>query len=157
MLVMLGGRGPPVTPPKLVLLAKIATLANIMPREGTAVTDDIVQRPPVPGARSRDLFSPTAPAAPPAPSNDEGAPRLRRREATMEAAHAAGLLDGPRDVRVTARLQNALVEAAKRATGLERDSELLAYALARLVAEDDFGERLVARKGRVPRAVDLEF
>jgi len=37
------------------------------------------------------------------------------------------------------------------------DTELLEYALARVALEDDFGLKLIARQGRVPRDLDLEF
>jgi hypothetical protein len=37
------------------------------------------------------------------------------------------------------------------------DTELLEYALAKVALEDDFGTRLIRRKGRVAKDVDLEF
>jgi hypothetical protein len=52
---------------------------------------------------------------------------------------------------VGGRLPDALVEQAKRVSGIVETTELLTYALARIAVEDDFGERLISRKGRVPR------
>jgi hypothetical protein len=37
------------------------------------------------------------------------------------------------------------------------DTELLVLALSRLALEDDFGKRLVSRKGSIPADIDLEF
>jgi hypothetical protein len=50
-----------------------------------------------------------------------------------------------------------LVDAAKARSGIKSDTELLEYALARVALEDDFGQKLTAREGRVPRDLDLEF
>jgi hypothetical protein len=50
-----------------------------------------------------------------------------------------------------------LIDAAKARSGIESDTELLEYALARVALEDDFGQKLLAREGRLPRNIDLEF
>lgn len=42
-------------------------------------------------------------------------------------------------------------------SGITSDTELVEYALAEVALEDDFGTRLIRRKGRVPNDVDLEF
>jgi hypothetical protein len=50
-----------------------------------------------------------------------------------------------------------LVEAAKARAHVNSDAELIEIALSRLALEDDFGVKLVRRKGSVPGAVDLEL
>jgi hypothetical protein len=46
---------------------------------------------------------------------------------------------------------------AKTRSGIKSDTDLPEYALARLALEDDFGHKLIERKGRVPPDIDLEF
>lgn len=79
-----------------------------------------------------------------------------RREAVAIAAHSAGLLEGQTS-RIQGRITHSLLAAAKARSGITSDTELLEYALARVAIEDDFGVKLVARKGRVPTDLDLEF
>lgn len=79
-----------------------------------------------------------------------------RRDAVLETAKNAGLLAGANG-RIAARIRRHLVNAAKARSGIKSDTELLEYALARVALEDDFGQKLIARQGRVPRDVDLEF
>jgi hypothetical protein len=78
-------------------------------------------------------------------------PRFRQ-AATLRAAEEMGLL-GPKDRQLGGRFPAALVEQAKRVTGLTETTELLTYALATVAIEDDFGERLIARRGSVPKGV----
>ncbi len=79
-----------------------------------------------------------------------------RRAAVLETAKDAGLLAG-KSGRIAGRIRKQLVAAAKARSGIESDTELLEYALARVALEDDFGPKLIAREGRVPRDIDLEF
>ncbi len=79
-----------------------------------------------------------------------------RRDAVLETAKNAGLLAGANG-RIAARIRRHLVNAAKARSGIKSDTELLEYALARVALEDDFGQKLIIRQGRVPRDVDLEF
>jgi hypothetical protein len=79
-----------------------------------------------------------------------------RRTAVLETARDAGLLAGARG-RIAGRIRKQLVDAAKARSGINSDTELLEYALARVALEDDFGQKLIARAGRLPRDVDLEF
>ena len=78
-----------------------------------------------------------------------------RWEATTKAARELGLL-GAKDRSLGGRFPRALVEAAKRVTGIEEDTRLLTYALAKVAIEDDFGQRLVRRKGSVPKDILFE-
>jgi hypothetical protein len=79
-----------------------------------------------------------------------------RRKAVLETAKDAGLLAGATG-RIAGRIRKQLVNAAKARSGIKSDTELLEYALARVALEDDFGKKLIARAGRVPQDVDLEF
>jgi hypothetical protein len=86
-------------------------------------------------------------------SRPEGNPR---RTAILETARNAGLLAGANG-RIAARIRRQLVDAAKARSGIRSDTKLLEYALARVALEDDFGQKLIGRQGRVPRDIDLEF
>ena len=82
--------------------------------------------------------------------------RNPRRKAVLEAAKDAGLLEGASG-RIAGRIRKQLINAAKARSGIKSDTELLEYALARVALEDDFGKKLIARVGRVPQDVDLEY
>lgn len=82
--------------------------------------------------------------------------RNLRRDAILETARSAGLLAGVNG-RIAGRIRKHLVNVAKARSGIQSDTKLLEYALARVALEDDFGQQLIARLGRVPRDVDLEF
>jgi hypothetical protein len=73
----------------------------------------------------------------------------------VAAAAEAGLLSGGRSA-VGARLPQPLIEAAKARTGLTSTTEVVEYALAKVALEDDFGAKLVARKGRIPADLALD-
>lgn len=45
----------------------------------------------------------------------------------------------------------------RKKSGISSDTELIEYALAEVALEDDFGMRLIRRKGQVAKDVDLEF
>ena len=79
-----------------------------------------------------------------------------RRNAVLESVKKAGLLDGAR-ARIAGRIRKQLVRAAKMRSGIKSDTDLLEYALARVALEDDFGQKLIAREGRVPQDIQLEF
>ena len=79
-----------------------------------------------------------------------------RRSAVIETAKGAGLLAGASG-RIAGRIRKQLIDSAKARSGIESDTELLEYALARVALEDDFGQKLIAREGRLPRDIDLEF
>jgi hypothetical protein len=72
-----------------------------------------------------------------------------RQAAMVRAATKLGLL-GSKDRQMGGRFSDALVAEAKRVSGITETTELLTYALIKVALEDDFGERLIARKGRVP-------
>jgi hypothetical protein len=80
----------------------------------------------------------------------------RRRSVVIQTVKDAGLLTGASG-RIAGRIRQPLIDAAKIRSGIKTDTELLEYALARVALEDDFGEKLIAREGRVPGDLDLEF
>ena len=82
-------------------------------------------------------------------------PSLRRRT-IIDTARQLGLLEGENS-RIGGRIRRDLVAAAKAKSGIASDTELLEYALAKVALEDDFGTKLVQRKGRVAKDLDLEF
>lgn len=91
-------------------------------------------------------------------SNTFGAPAQAslRRRTVIDTARGLGLLDGENG-RIGGRVRRALVAAAKRKSGVASDTELLEYALAKVALEDEFGAKLVRRKGRIAQDLDLEL
>lgn len=84
-----------------------------------------------------------------------GVPR-QRHQLVIETAQRAGLLSG-QNGRIAGRVREALIQPAKERSGISSDTELLEYALAKVALEDDFGPKILARKGRVAKDIDLEF
>jgi hypothetical protein len=80
----------------------------------------------------------------------------RRHKAVVDAAQEAGLLAGANS-QIGARVPQHLLRTAKARSGIESTTDLIEYALARVAIEDDFGAKLVARKGSIPKDLDLEF
>jgi hypothetical protein len=74
----------------------------------------------------------------------------------LETAGKLGLLNGE-NRRIGGRVCRHLVAAAKKQSGITSDTELIEYALAEVVLEDDFGTKLIRRKGWIAKDVDLEF
>lgn len=79
-----------------------------------------------------------------------------RRRTVIDTARQLGLLDGENG-RIGGRIRRDLIAAAKEKSRITGDTELLEYALAKVALEDDFGVKLVRRKGRVAKEIDLEF
>jgi hypothetical protein len=80
---------------------------------------------------------------------------LKRNRLVLEQARAVGLLGAAKNTRLSGRVPAGLVKAAKKRAHVSSDTELLELALSRLALEDDFGARLVRRKGSVPADIDL--
>lgn len=80
---------------------------------------------------------------------------LTRNRLVLDQAKAAGLLGAAKNTRLSGRVPSELIEAAKRRAHVTSDTELLELALSRLALEDDFGARLVERKGSIPADIDL--
>ena len=79
------------------------------------------------------------------------------RHAAARRAEQQGLLSGARTLTVRGRMPSALVEQAKKKTGIQSDSKLIEAALASLVVEDDYAGWLLAQRGTVSKDLDLEF
>jgi hypothetical protein len=80
----------------------------------------------------------------------------RRHEVVIDTARRAGLLNGENG-RIAGRVRETLIQTAKEQSGLTSDTALLEYALAKVALEDNFGPKILARKGRVSKDLDLEF
>lgn len=89
-----------------------------------------------------------------ASQNDERIAHTRNR-LVLEQARAVGLLGAAKNTRLSGRVPSELIEAAKKRAHVTSDTELLELALSRLALEDDFGAKLVGRKGSIPADVDL--
>jgi len=74
----------------------------------------------------------------------------------MRAAEEAGLL-GEKRVRIGARVSAALIERAKQQTGIERDTDLIAFALANVALTDDFSKVFKESRGKVDPALKLGY
>jgi hypothetical protein len=79
----------------------------------------------------------------------------RRNRIVLEQARASGLLGAGKDARLSGRVSKGLIEAAKRRARVTSDTELIELALSRVALEDDFGPRLVRRKGSLPADFDI--
>jgi hypothetical protein len=77
-------------------------------------------------------------------------------EAVIKAAERSGLL-GEKSCRISGRVSRALLEQAKRRTGIESDTELIEFALASVALEDDFPEAFKAARGKVDPDLELGF
>lgn len=78
-----------------------------------------------------------------------------RNKLVLEQAKVAGLLGAAKNTRLSGRVPLELIQAAKKRAHVTSDTELLELALSRLALEDDFGARLVGRKGSIPADIDL--
>lgn len=79
-----------------------------------------------------------------------------RVRAVMRAAKLSGLI-GEKCGRIGGRVSPALVEQAKRQTGIESDSELIEFALASIALEDNFAESFKESRGKVDPELELGF
>jgi len=79
-----------------------------------------------------------------------------RFEAVMQAAERSGLLSR-KSGRIGGRVSPALVEQAKRQTGIETDTDLIEFALATIALDDDFARTFKESRGKVDPALKLGF
>jgi hypothetical protein len=54
-------------------------------------------------------------------------------------------------------VSRALIEQAKRRTGIESDTDLIEFALANLALEDNFAEAFKAARGKIDPDLKLGF
>jgi hypothetical protein len=76
---------------------------------------------------------------------------------SVESIAKSGRLRGARTRRLSARVDPGLVEAAKAATGIANDSDLISAALAVIAAPDDFGAWLVSQPHDLPKDFEIDF
>lgn len=82
--------------------------------------------------------------------------RIRHIEAVMQAAERSGLLKD-KSSRIAGRVSAALVKQAKKHTGIEDDTDLIAFALANVALEDNFAETFRGARGKVNAGLRLGF
>jgi len=82
---------------------------------------------------------------------------LIRNKLVLDQAKTVGLLGSTKNTRLSGRVSSELIDAAKKRAHVTSDTELLELALSRLALEDDFGTRLVRRKGSIAADIDLDF
>ena len=74
----------------------------------------------------------------------------------MTAAERSGLLK-EKTGRIAGRVSAALVAQAKKRTGIQTDTDLIAFALANVALEDDFAETFKKVRGTVDADLKLGF
>lgn len=79
-----------------------------------------------------------------------------RVEAVMKVAERSGLI-AEKTSRIGGRISADLVNKAKEITGIESDSELIAFALANLALEDRFSITFKETKGAVDPELKLGY
>ncbi len=79
-----------------------------------------------------------------------------RFDAVMKAAAKQGLL-AEKSSRISCRISPLMVEQAKKQTGIERDSDLIEFALAMVALKDDFPEVSRRSRGKVDPDLKLEY
>jgi hypothetical protein len=79
-----------------------------------------------------------------------------RFDAVMRAAERSGLLSA-KSGRIAGRVSPALVRQAKRQTGIETDTDLIAFALATIALEDNFAAAFAESRGKVDPELKLGF
>jgi hypothetical protein len=98
-----------------------------------------------------------AAARPKKSRKDRRRPTAADVEEAVAIARQQGLLGGPKTRVIRARTSPALVDEAKRRTGIRSDTALIEAALAKLATHDDFVDWLIANRGTVDPSLDLEF
>ncbi|MSP00125.1 MAG: hypothetical protein EXR07_03595 [Acetobacteraceae bacterium] len=64
-------------------------------------------------------------------------------------------MSGAKDTRVSVRVQAGLLDAARRRTGIQRETDLIVAGLALLAAHDDFGVWLAEQRGTLTDDFDI--
>ena len=82
--------------------------------------------------------------------------KATRFDAVMAAAGRSGLLAG-KGGRIGGRISPELIARAKAQTGIEADTDLIAFALANIAVEDRFAEAFKAVRGVVDADLNLGF
>ncbi len=80
-----------------------------------------------------------------------------RQQTKLDTAREAGLLGQTKDARIAGRVSAKLLGLVKAKLGMASDSDIIEIALTTLALEDEFGAKLVKRKGSVPKDIELGF
>jgi hypothetical protein len=80
-----------------------------------------------------------------------------RQQTKLDIAREAGLLGQTKDARIAGRVSAKLLGLVKAKLGMASDSDIIEIALTTLALEDEFGAKLVKRKGSVPKDIELGF
>lgn len=83
-------------------------------------------------------------------------PEGERVRVTLETARSAGMLE-EKTARISGRVSPALIEQAKRRTGIASDSKLVEFALASVALDDDFSAVLRRLRGTVDPDLPLGY
>ena len=76
--------------------------------------------------------------------------------AVMSAAERSGLTT-EKSGRIGGRVSPELIRQAKAQTGIEKDTDLIEFALANVALEDRFADAFKASRGKVDRDLKLGF
>jgi hypothetical protein len=76
--------------------------------------------------------------------------------AVMRAAKHSGLL-GDKSTRIGGRISPALLEQAKKQTGIQTDTDLIEFALATVALDDNFSQTFEKVRGTVDPSLKLGF
>ena len=125
-------------------MARASATKSVAPKGKRAASDF-----PKPSARRSKVVERDAETGDPAGGN-------ARVEAVMSAAERSGLLSG-KSGRIGGRVSPALVEQAKRQTGIATDTDLIEFALATVALEDDFAESFKKSRGKVDPELKLGY
>ena len=79
-----------------------------------------------------------------------------RHKAVLSAAEKSGLL-GEKSARIGGRISSALLEQAKKQTGITTDTDLIEFALANVALEDEFSNAFDKVRGTVDPSLKLGF
>lgn len=79
-----------------------------------------------------------------------------RHKAVLSAAEKSGLL-GEKSARIGGRISPALLEQAKKQTGISTDTDLIEFALANVALEDEFSNAFDKVRGTVDPSLKLGF
>lgn len=77
--------------------------------------------------------------------------------ATLSAALEQGLLTGDKSAHLSAHITPALLDAAKRETGIQSTAQLIEYALASVATPDPTARFMTSRFGVLGRDHDLDL
>lgn len=79
-----------------------------------------------------------------------------RFESVMKAAENSGLL-GEKSMRIGGRISPALLEQAKKRIGIQTDTDLIEFALAKIALDDEFGRTFGEVRSTVDPSLKLGF